>query len=293
MAWDGSGNFSRTNGTNSGAETWQDDDAAGTDIVSDRHDTHDQDLADGIAACITQNNESKPTADFAPNATDTYDLGTSSLKWEDLHLNGVANIGGNLLTDADSTNDIGATGTRWKDLYVDTVTATDSVTIGSSALYADVLETPVATTSGTEQTFTSLPTTANSFVFMIQGLSTNGTARTFIQLGDATTAGYIATGYNTAVARIRDGNSPIVNTPSTGIFIDESTASGRVYSGNIRIQCLDPTNFIYTFDGVLVEHGNAVTTVAGSVTLAGKLDRIRISNGGTDAFDAGSINLAY
>ena len=98
MAWNGSGTYTRTNGTNTGAETWQDDAAAGTKILSSRHDTHDEDLATAINACITQNNESKPTADFAPNASATYDLGTASLKWQDLHLSGAATIAGNLVT---------------------------------------------------------------------------------------------------------------------------------------------------------------------------------------------------
>ena len=88
MAWDGSGNFTRDNGTNSGSETWQDDAAAGTKIRADRHDTHDQDLADGVAACLTKNNESKPTADFVPNADATYDLGSSSAGWTNAYLTG-------------------------------------------------------------------------------------------------------------------------------------------------------------------------------------------------------------
>lgn len=95
MGWQGDGTFVRSNGTNSGTETWQDDAAAATAIRADRHDTHDQDLSDGIAACLTKNMETKPTADFVPNATGTYDLGTSSLKWEDLILNNDAVIGGN------------------------------------------------------------------------------------------------------------------------------------------------------------------------------------------------------
>ena len=94
MAWNGSGTFSRTNGTNTGATLWAADAAASTKITTARHDTHDEDIATAISACLTKNMETKPTADFVPNATDTYDIGTTSLKWEDLHLNGDAAIGG-------------------------------------------------------------------------------------------------------------------------------------------------------------------------------------------------------
>lgn len=85
MAWDGNGTFSRTNGTHTGSTTWVQDRDAGAYILAGRHDTHDQDLADGINACLTKNNETKPTADFRPNADNTYDLGSTSLRWAEAH----------------------------------------------------------------------------------------------------------------------------------------------------------------------------------------------------------------
>lgn len=64
MAWSGGGSFSRSNGTHTGATTWQQDEAAGTGIVADRHDTHDQDLALGINACLAKNGENAATANL-------------------------------------------------------------------------------------------------------------------------------------------------------------------------------------------------------------------------------------
>jgi len=92
MAWNGSGTFSRTNGTHTGSSTWVQDRDAGDYILASRHDAHDQDLADGIGACLTKNNESKPTAHFRPNADATYDLGSGSLQWRALYLSGAATI---------------------------------------------------------------------------------------------------------------------------------------------------------------------------------------------------------
>lgn len=96
MAWNGSGTFSRTNGTHTGSSTWVQDRDAGDYILATRHDTHDQDLADGINACLTKNNETKPTAHFRPNADASYDLGSASLQWKDLHLSGAATIMGRI-----------------------------------------------------------------------------------------------------------------------------------------------------------------------------------------------------
>jgi hypothetical protein len=62
MPWDGSGNFTRTNGDKTGAAAWQEDANDSIDVEADRHDTHDQDLADGVAACLTKNSETEPTS---------------------------------------------------------------------------------------------------------------------------------------------------------------------------------------------------------------------------------------
>lgn len=64
MGWSGTGSFTRTNGVNTGAALWQDDADAGTKILDTRHDTHDQDLADGIEACLAKNGENAMTGDL-------------------------------------------------------------------------------------------------------------------------------------------------------------------------------------------------------------------------------------
>lgn len=65
MAWNGSGSFQRTNGSFSGSEVWQDDANAGYDIVDSRHDSHDQDLAQGINNCLTKDGQNSPTANLS------------------------------------------------------------------------------------------------------------------------------------------------------------------------------------------------------------------------------------
>ena len=61
MSWL-SGIFTRTNGTYSGATVWNQDRLAGTKVTSANHDTHDQDIATGINACLNKNGENSPTA---------------------------------------------------------------------------------------------------------------------------------------------------------------------------------------------------------------------------------------
>lgn len=64
MPWSG-GVFTRTNGVFSGATVWASDKAAGTKITAAHHDTHDQDEADGINACLNKNGQNSPTANIS------------------------------------------------------------------------------------------------------------------------------------------------------------------------------------------------------------------------------------
>lgn len=64
MPWSGTGSFNRDNGTFTGPTLWAQDKAAGTLITTTNHDTHDEDLADGINACLTKNGENAPSADL-------------------------------------------------------------------------------------------------------------------------------------------------------------------------------------------------------------------------------------
>lgn len=66
MPWSG-GSFSRTNGSNTGTTVWQQDEAGAVDIEADRHDTHDQDLADGINACLAKDGSNAMTGNLDLN----------------------------------------------------------------------------------------------------------------------------------------------------------------------------------------------------------------------------------
>lgn len=67
MSWTGvapSQTFARTNGVNNGATTWAQDAAASTNILSTRHDTHDQDISDGVNACLKKDGGNTATANI-------------------------------------------------------------------------------------------------------------------------------------------------------------------------------------------------------------------------------------
>jgi microcystin-dependent protein len=67
LPWNGSApnkTFGRTDGTRTGSQTWQEADAAGVDIVSDDHDTHDQDIADGLNQALLKDGGNTATANI-------------------------------------------------------------------------------------------------------------------------------------------------------------------------------------------------------------------------------------
>lgn len=56
MPWSG-GKYTRTNGVYAGSDVWQADAQADVEIRADRHDVHDQDLADGVDNCLNRSGQ--------------------------------------------------------------------------------------------------------------------------------------------------------------------------------------------------------------------------------------------
>ena len=67
MPWSGtagSKSFTRSNGVHSGSTTWAEDAAASTAILATLHDTHDQDITDGINTALCKDGGNTATADI-------------------------------------------------------------------------------------------------------------------------------------------------------------------------------------------------------------------------------------
>lgn len=80
MSFNGSGTFTRTNGTYTGSSVWANDRDASTKITAANHDTHDQDLADGLTACITKSGVSTPTANIPFGGFRVTNLGNATAR---------------------------------------------------------------------------------------------------------------------------------------------------------------------------------------------------------------------
>lgn len=150
-----------------------------------------------------------------------------------------------------------------------------------------VLGTPLASTSGTSIDFTGIPSWVRRITIVFNGVSTNGTSLPQIQLGDS--GGIENTGYTSAGWTANTTNS----SSTTGFLLMGLNAATTALFGHAAI-----TNFngnLWVMSSVCgAPTGNYSSIGGGSKTLSDTLDRIRITTvNGTDAFDAGSINIMY
>jgi hypothetical protein len=147
--------------------------------------------------------------------------------------------------------------------------------------------TAVASTSGTSIDFTGLPSWVKRITVLFNGVSTSGTSVVIAQLGDGSvkTSGYLgAASINTTVT--------LSAAYTTGFGISQQTNAGDVQHGLIILSNVSSNTWVAS---VNMSRSDAATAHgAGSVTLSGTLDRIRITTvNGTDTFDAGSINIIW
>lgn len=151
--------------------------------------------------------------------------------------------------------------------------------------------TAQATTSGTAIDFTGIPNWVKRITVMLNGVSTNGSSPVRLQAGSGTiqTSGYA--GYNLQYSNASLAGANISSGFDLSVASGEGSTATRV--GSVVFSLLTGNTWVAT--GIIGLQNNIYgSTVSGSVTLSGTLDRIRLTTvNGTDIFDAGSVNILY
>lgn len=144
-------------------------------------------------------------------------------------------------------------------------------------------------TSGTNIDFTGIPSWVRRVTVLFNNVSTNGTSQLLMQLGDSggiENTGYNSNGYLVAVSSVQ----------STAGFIFQSASGANLVTGQMVFSLFDTAN-TWVGSGVFFinQSGTYYSAMNNGVKqLSATLDRIRITTvNGTDAFDAGSINILY
>lgn len=148
--------------------------------------------------------------------------------------------------------------------------------------------TEQASTSGTEIDFTSIPSWVKRITIQFVGVSTDGTSNFLVQLGDS--GGVENTGYTSGAVIT---NTPASTSSTAGFVISSGTTASSTLRGTVTLTLEDASDFTWVATSIIADTTNLIVG-AGSKALSATLDRVRITTvNGTDAFDAGAINILY
>jgi len=168
-------------------------------------------------------------------------------------------------------------------LTLQAATATNSV---------NTLATAVASTSGTSIDYTGLPSWIKKITVMFNAVSTTGASNYLIQIGSGslTTSGYSSCG----VAMQSGTTNTTAVTSTAGLLATADFQTGGVTNtGTLNLNLITGSSYVCTALSARND-GARVSTCTGNISLAGALDRLRITTvNGTDTFDAGTINILY
>ena len=150
--------------------------------------------------------------------------------------------------------------------------------------------TAQTTTSGAVKDFTDIPSWAKRITVMLDQVSTNGTSGLIIQLGDS--GGFKISGYTGTGTAITGTDTCAIASFTAGFNAGTGTNIASSRSGCVFL--LNSGGNTWLASGTVTNGSIAAGHVQGVVALTGVLDRLRLTtNGGTDTFDAGSVNIAY
>jgi len=156
---------------------------------------------------------------------------------------------------------------------------------------AKIVRGTAVTASTTSVSFTSIPSWVKRITIMVQGVSFASTGQFIFQLGTGGAA--TTSGYASVLTVISGTNTTAVGTSTAGFNTGGGVAT-YAFNGNMMLTNITGNTWVCSS-----LFSNSTTTAqtsqtAGYVTLAGVLDFVRMtSTGGTDTFDAGTINILY
>lgn len=176
-------------------------------------------------------------------------------------------------------------------ITVPAVAGTFTATMGSATgTHYPFTSSTAVTASGTSVTFSNIPSWVKRVTVMWVALSTNGTSDLYVQIGDA--GGIVATGYAGNSTSLANAAAVSIGDVTVGLKISATTSAANSGVGQAIISKLSGNTWVMTS---ISRTGNSNTSLgASSLTLSSDLTQLKVVTGnGTDAFDAGTINILY
>jgi hypothetical protein len=207
--------------------------------------------------------------------------------------NGTSNVA--FVSPGTSGNVLTSDGTNWSSslpssLVASAVGDVPFSTNGTSyaATQKIVLGTTVAATTGTSIDFTGIPSWVKRVTVMLSGVSTTGSSPMILQIGSGSVqtsgySGFSQTGTTSGTAT------------TAGFNTTANPASTATRTGHAVFTAMGSN--VWVVSGIISDFftsGGSGTIFSGNVTLSGALDRVRLTTiGGSNTFDAGSVNIMY
>jgi len=192
--------------------------------------------------------------------------------------------------------DIGASGQIWVDnsapnrIRFTNDDGTDQLIHTSTTLptsqYQTVMGTPAATTSGASIDFTGIPSGVKEVKVLLNGVSTNGTSLICVQIGDS--GGIEASGYLSGAFR-----HDTAATATAGFISSATTLAANFYDAVFTLALQSSSSNTWVNESGMYCDGDTFTG-SGAKDLSAELTQIRLTTvGGSNTFDAGSVNIQY
>jgi hypothetical protein len=140
--------------------------------------------------------------------------------------------------------------------------------------------------SGTAVDFTGIPSWAKRITVMFCDLSSNGTSEFLVQPGAGS---FTTSGYNSSSGKSQSGGTTSITNSGSGFLIGIANASQQL-RGALQIFMLGNDQIVA--NGQFTTQTTMISS-AGLVSIAGAIDRVRVTTVGGDSFDAGTINIMY
>ena len=158
--------------------------------------------------------------------------------------------------------------------------------LGSSVITSG---TAVAPTTGTAVDFTGIPSWVKRVTVLMNDVSLTGSEYLIIRLGTASGILSTAVYFSMTSAITTAGVASAVNF-TTSFGIQSGNASNSL-NGQFIISNI--TGNTWVLSGTYTQNTSTMGFATGRVTIPSVLTQLRITNGGSDTFDAGTINILY
>jgi len=200
----------------------------------------------------------------------------------------ITNTGVFIVEGASAAADVAGSGQIWvksdapSSLYYTDDAGTDfrmgGITLGA----------PTATTSGTSIDYTGIPAGVKRLILLFAGVSGTSGTRYLVQIGDS--GGLETSGYTSSTWA--PDNSATEST--AGYIMTDTLAAGHLVDGVLELLLEDSSNNTWVAFGLTTYSTAGASYEAGKKSLSGVLDRVRLTTtSGSDAFDAGSLNIQF